>query len=141
MGKPRFLVDDQWVRAYYKFGWSHVDVELELGLKPRFDGIRVLGDPVGSILHSILFPRLCDSFGVGDTFRAQFGVGHLLKPDKDRKIVCISYNRCSTDSKYHIAFQVRADADIEWLKNVAKILMTSIEKTGLAKNFLYLINK
>jgi hypothetical protein len=112
-------------------------------LKPRFDGIRILGDPVGSILHSILFPRLHDCFVIGDTFRTHggFGAGHLLKPDPGRKIVCISYNRASTDSKYHIAFQVRADANIEWLKNVSEILTDSIEKTGLAKNFLYLINK
>jgi hypothetical protein len=139
MGKPRFAIEDQWVRAYFKYGWSDVDIDLELGLKPRFGGVRVFGDPAASVLHSLLFPRLCDDFGHGESFKAHFGrdSGKWLRAARDSKIACISYKRIATDGIYHIAFQVRAGSNIEWLKNVVALLMSSLEKAGLAQSYTY----
>jgi hypothetical protein len=42
--------------------WSDIYVDLELGLKPRFGGKRVFGDPISSVIHSVVFPRT-DIFG------------------------------------------------------------------------------
>jgi hypothetical protein len=134
IGKPRFAVEDQWVKAYFKYGWSDVDVDLELGLRPRFGGIRVFGDPVAAILHSILFPRLAGCFVGEGAFKAHAGAdtGHWLKAGRGLKIFTIAYKRFATDSSYHLAFQVKKEADVSWLKNVVDILMASINKAELA---------
>lgn len=137
--KPRFAVEDQWVRAYFKYGWSDIDVNLELGLKPKFGGIRVFGDPVGTIIHSTFFPRLASKLGkkTGRQFLAHAGRdgGRWLKAGRDRKILNTFYARCATNSDYHIAFQVRRDAEIEGIQNAIKILMVSIQKAGLVDSY------
>lgn len=133
MGKPRFAIEDQWVRAYFKYGWSDIDVDLELGLIPRFGGIRVFGDPISSIVHSIFFPRLANSLGGGDSFRAHVGPdsGHWLKVARGRKILNVSYRRSADNSTHHIAFQVKRDASIDGIKNAIEILMAGLEKIKL----------
>jgi hypothetical protein len=134
IGKPRFAVEDQWVRAYFKYGWSDVDVDLELGLRPRFGGIRVFGDPVAAILHSVLFPRLAECFARGEAFKAHAGPdnGRWLLVGRGLKLFTITYKRFATDSSYHLAFQVKKEADITWLEKIVPLLMTSIEKAELA---------
>lgn len=138
MGKLRFAVEDQWVRSYFKYGWMIVDVDLELGLKPRFGGIRVFGDPIATIVHSVFFPRLASSFSSRSrSFRAHVGAddGHWLRVGRNLKILNVSYIRSATNSPYHIAFQVREDADLMGIKESVEILMTTAKKVGLVNSF------
>lgn len=139
MGKPRFAVEDQWVRAYFKYGWSDIDVDLELGLKPRFGGIRVFGDPIATILHSLFFPRLASSLGrkMGRTFHAHVGRdnGRWLRVARDRKILNTFYTRSATNSDYHIAFQVMRDAEIVGIQNAIKIIMNAMKEAGLVRSY------
>lgn len=138
MGKPRFAVEDQWVRSYFKYGWTDIDVDLDMGLKPRFGGIRVFGDPIATVVHSMFFPRLAKGFG-GDSlsFRAHVGHddGNWLIAGRDRKILNLSYTRTATESRYHIAFQVKQEFDLEGIVNAIKILMEKIQDAGLVTSF------
>jgi hypothetical protein len=38
--------------------------DIELGIKPDFGGIRVFGDPIATVIHSILFPRMTPSIAI-----------------------------------------------------------------------------
>jgi hypothetical protein len=136
-GKPRFEVEDQWVRAYFKYSTLELDVDLELGLKPRFGGIRVFGDPTATVIHSTFFPRLADRLGSKASFRAHVGAdnGQWLMTAYGHKILNVNYLRSATNSMYHIAFQVKREADMRGIENAIEILMESLSTAGIVDRY------
>jgi hypothetical protein len=128
-----YEVEDQWIKSYYKYGWKYRDVDLELGIRPEFNGIRVFGDPISTVIHSALFPRMTEWLGGTDTFRAHYGQndGSHLTPARDRLIVGIRFQRTADKTKYHLAFQMKQDADFDFWESEMSTLASHMNKAGL----------
>lgn len=148
IGKPMYEVEDQWVRSYFKYGWKKEDVDIELGVKPKFGGIRVFGDPIASVIHSIFFPRVSEHI-ITDryqpSFRAHVGAndGRWLRPQKGRQLLIASYLREPNASLGHYAVNLEMGYEAILLKreidevlynlkeaNFIEAPETSIKKSG-----------
>lgn len=109
IGKPMYVTEDHWVRSYFKYGWTEEDVDIVLGIKPKFGGIRIFGEPVASIIHSIFFPRVSEYFStLNSTFKAHVGEndGKSLRPDKGMQLINCSYIRQSNATINHYTLHI-----------------------------------
>lgn len=135
IGKPMYEVEDQWVRSYFKYGWRKVDVDIELGLKPKFGGIRVFGDPIATIIHSIFFPKVSEYIGAypAQSFRAHVGPdsGLWLRPQAQRQLLIASYLREANASLRHYAINLKMDYEAELLKREIDEVFYNFKEIGL----------
>jgi hypothetical protein len=138
IGKPMYEVEDQWIRSYFKYGWTEADVELELGLRPKFGGIRVFGDPVATTIHSVFFPRISKHIGSypAQNFKAHTGSddGRYLHPQKERQLLIASYTREANSSSGHYAVNLDSKYEAELLKREADELLFSLKEVGFIDN-------
>jgi hypothetical protein len=136
IGKPMYEVEDQWVRSYFKYGWTEADVELELGLRPKFGGIRVFGDPIASTLHSVFFPRISEHIGSypAQNFKAHTGsdYGKYLRPQEGRQILTASYVRMANSSVGHYALNLEKSFEAELLKREIDEVLYSLKEAHFA---------
>jgi len=127
-----YEVEDQWVRSYFKYGWTEEDVDLELGFKPKFGGIRVFGDPIATTIHSIFFPRVSEYIGTypAPSFRAHVGAdsGRWLRPQKERQLLIVSYIRQANASFCHYAINLKKTYEAELLKREIDEVMYSLKE-------------
>ena len=56
-GRAGVKIEDQWVRAYFKFSVPKIWDNLETSSTITYEGVRVFGDPVSSVIHSTFFPE------------------------------------------------------------------------------------
>jgi len=133
VGKPMYQVEDQWVRSYFKYGWREEDVDIELGLRPKFGGIRVFGDPIATIIHSVFFPRFSKYLGARPGFRAHVGSddGRWLRPQQGRQLLVASYVRQANASLGHYAINLKKDFEAELLKREIDELMYNLKEVRI----------
>jgi len=138
IGKPMYEVEDQWIRSYFKYGWTEADIELELGLRPKFGGIRVFGDPVATTIHSVFFPRISEHIGSypAQNFKAHTGFdnGRYLHPQKERQLLIASYIREADSSAGHYAVNLDSKYEVELLKREVDELLFSLKEAGFIDN-------
>lgn len=126
-GKAGITIEDQWVRANFKFSVPKIWNNLERSSTVDYEGIRMFGDPISSIIHSVFFPRLRHAISGKAEFRAHtdFGQGDNIPIEKGRKLLRVTYRRTADGNNYHIAFQVRNGEDMgEWLESIPLFLQT-----------------
>jgi hypothetical protein len=136
--KSLYQVEDRWIASYFKYSATlQSDVDIELGIKPTFGGIRVFGDPVASVLHSIFFPRLAPSLGGADSFRAHMGSdnGNWLMPAKGRKMILSSYIRTANETSYHLAFQLRKTVFAGSHRDEMTKILNVLKESGFITHF------
>lgn len=135
-GMSLYDIEDQLLRSYFKYGWKYRDTDIELGMKPEFGGIRVFGDPIATVIHSTLFPRMADVLGGTDSFRANAyqNDGSSFRPAKGRLLVGISYLRVADGLIYHIVFQLKERADFRAWETEILALGKSMKEVGLIKS-------
>lgn len=135
VGKTLFEVEDQWVRSYFKYGWREEDVDIELGIKPKFGGIRVFGDPIASIMHSIFFPRISEFTGThpAQSFRAHVGTdsGQWLQPQRNNELLVASYIRLANDFMGHYAINLKKPYDATTLKREFDEVLEALKELGI----------
>jgi hypothetical protein len=135
IGQPMYDVDDQFVRSYFKYGWREEDVDIELGIKPRFDGIKVFGDPIATTVHSTFFPRVCDYTGKEATqpFRAHVGPnsGQWLRPQRNCQLLVASYIRLANNSLGHYAINLERTFDAKQLEIEFKTILDRLKTIEL----------
>ncbi|MBI2126047.1 MAG: hypothetical protein HYY67_01730 [Thaumarchaeota archaeon] len=136
-GMSLYEIEDQWIKAYFTYGWDYEDVNLELGISPEFNGIRVFGDPVSTLIHSTVFPRMASWLSPKTGFRAHTGPkdGMELKVEEGRAIVGLNYQRTADGISYHLAFQPSQEADVEFWKGEIVSLASSLNHIGLIDAF------
>jgi hypothetical protein len=133
-----YQVEDRWIASYYKYSATfQPDVDIELGLKPTFGGIRVFGDPIASVLHSVFFPRIAPLLGGSDSFRAHMGTedGKWLRPAKGRKMILASYVRAADEVVYHLAFQLRKTAYAGSIRDEMTKILDALKKYDYISHF------
>jgi hypothetical protein len=133
-----YQVEDRWIASYFKYSATlRSDVDIELGLKPTFGGIRVFGDPIASVLHSVFFPRIAPLLGGSDSFRAHMGSenGKWLRPAKGRKMILASYSRTADETIYHIAFQLRKTAYAGTHSEEMTKVLNALKESGFIADF------
>jgi len=139
IGKPMYEVEDQWVRSYFKYGWTKGDVALEFGEKPQFGGVRVFGDPVATAIHSIFFPRIAEHIGAypAQSFRAHVGPnsGKWLRPQTERQLFIVSYIRQANACLSHYAVNLKETYEAELLKLDMKEILYGLKEAGFIDHF------
>ena len=135
-GNVLFQVEDQMIRSYFRYGWRYQEVDLELGVKPNFGGIRMFGDPNATIVHSVIFPRMARWLGSTDSFRAHIGQnnGEKLRPARGRTLIGYTYERAADGKLYHIAFQLKNSADLPGWKQDIQVLVNALENIDLLRS-------
>lgn len=131
-----FSLEDQWIRAYFKYTAPRVYVDLELYSRIPYRGIYVFGDPVTTILHSIFFPRLGRAITGKAEFRAHTGHGNgkAISFQKDRQLLLANYVRTADGERYHLGFLVRKEEDLgQWLGEIPLVL-DELRKVGLVRD-------
>ena len=132
-----FRLEDQWIRAYFKYTVPRVYVDLELYSRIPYKGIYVFGDPITTILHSIFFPRLGKAITGKAEFRAHtgFGNGRGIPFQKDRQLLLSSYRRTADGQTYHLGFLLREEEEnlAEWSGEIPLVL-EELEKIGLVRD-------
>jgi Cdc6-like AAA superfamily ATPase len=110
-------VEDQMMKSYFRYGLWYNEIAYQSGTKLIIEGIRPFGNPVASIIHSIIFPSLTEWLR-HDGFKAHTGLGDGFGyvPDSGRVIVGLNYIRSADGSKYHLVFQLDSAADVEAVK-------------------------
>lgn len=130
-----FRLEDQWIRAYFKYTAPRVYVDLELYSRIPYKGIYVFGDPVTTILHSIFFPRLGKAITGKAEFRAHtgYGNGKAIPFQKDRQLLLSNYRRTADGQTYHLGFLLRQEEDLaEWLAQIPLVL-DELQKVGMVR--------
>ena len=120
-----FSLDDQWLRAYFKYSVPRVHVNLEEFRRIPFKGIHVFGDPITTVIHSVFFPRLGRAITRKAEFRAHtgYGPGKSIGFQKDRQLLLSYYRRNADGQMYHVGFLVRQEEDLaEWLEEIPRVL-------------------
>jgi hypothetical protein len=133
-----YQVEDRWIASYFKYSATlQTDLDIEVGLKPTFGGIRVFGDPVASVLHSVFFPRIAPLLGGSDSFRAHMGIdnGKWLWPAKGRKIILASYFRAADETSYHLAFQLTKTAYAGSHREEMTKVLNTLKQSGFVTSF------
>lgn len=131
-----FTLEDQWIRAYFKYTAPRVYVDLELYSRVPYKGIYVFGDPVSTIIHSIFFPRLGKAITGKAEFRANtgYGTGRALPFQKDRQLLLVNYRRTADGQMYHLGFLVRQEEDLaQWLGEIPLVL-EELQKSGVVRD-------
>lgn len=131
VGQILYELEDQWVRAYFKYGDEHFRRTLKHLWEIR--GVRAFGDPVSSILHSIFLPRFGDHI-LGDfTWKAHTkeSTGEHLKPDKGGQVLNINYVRTSTGTLAHLAFQIEDNLRLKDVSSDIESVMVFLKNKGL----------
>ncbi len=126
-GKAGIVIEDQWVRANFKFRVPKIWDNLERSTGVNYEGVRMFGDPISSLIHSIFFPRLRSSISGKADFRAHTGLGKAdgVLVEKGRNLLRVIYRRTADGNISHIAFQVRKDEDMgEFLESIPLLLGT-----------------
>jgi hypothetical protein len=146
IGKPLYGVEDQWVRSYFKYGWKQEDVDIELGVKPKFGGIRVFGDPISSVIHSVFFPRVSEhivSKFSRPSFRAHVGTndGRWLRPQTNRQLLIASYVREANASIGHYAVNLEMSYEAGLLKREIDEVLHNLKETGFIEAPQVIIKK
>ena len=136
-GMSQYEIADQWVKAFFTYGWEFKDVDLELGINPQFNGVRVFGDPISTVVHSALFPRLAPWLSREAGFRSHTGPkdGRELEAEPGRAVLGMNYQRVADGISYHIAFEPSSEADIELWKGEVASIGSSLHHIGLIDAF------
>ncbi len=136
-GLSLLSVEDQWIRSYFKFGWRYHDVDIELGIKPDFGGIRVFGDPIATVIHSILFPRMTPSIANNYSFKAHTGKddGLHLYVMKGGQIVGLNYQRVADGETYHLVFNIKEKAYLDDINKDLQTIGDALKSIKLIKDF------
>ncbi|MCL2135518.1 MAG: hypothetical protein FWH37_08240 [Candidatus Bathyarchaeota archaeon] len=66
-------VDDQFIRAYFKYGWMDQYDDVAFVGERKFEGLRVFGDHVSTVLHSVFFLRVFEFTGKAVVQRVHTG--------------------------------------------------------------------
>ncbi|MDG6991231.1 MAG: ATP-binding protein [Nitrososphaerota archaeon] len=132
-GLSLFEIEDQWIKSLFTYGWEFADVDLELGVNPQFNGVRVFGDPISTVIHSTLFPRMASWLSKKAGFRAHTGPkdGMELVAEPGRVVVGLNYERTADGISYHLAFEPSREADIDVWRSEITALGSSLQYIGL----------
>jgi GTPase SAR1 family protein len=130
-------VDDQFIRAYFKYGWVDQYEDVELVGKSKFDGLRVFGDPVSSILHSVFFPRVSEFTGKDVAQRVHTGQdnGLWLRPQRECKLLVVAYLRLANNSLGHYAVNLEKSYETGQLETDFKSILDSLSAKRLLKDY------
>lgn len=127
------IIDDQWLRAYFKFSVPKIWYDLEASPNIPYTGIRFYNDPVASIIHSIFFPRFGRSIMGKAEYHAHQHAGRtdFLTIERDRKLLLCLYRRVADGRMCHLAFQLKKEADTaEWIEGI-NIILGTLQKQGI----------
>ncbi len=113
-GKPVYQVEDQWVRASFKYGSVEPKIDLASGIIGPSRQARIFGDPVASILDTIFLPELIGKLGTPDSWRVNNypNDGSQLLKAAERKILNCVYVRFADNQVWHMAYQIRQSEDV-----------------------------
>jgi hypothetical protein len=119
-----FTVEDQWVKAYFRYSAFPTFVNLDLGLIAGESGILIFGDPISSILDSTFLPKVMKGFAEGETFKVNSypNDGSALRSHFG-KVVNASFKRIADGETWHLAFNLKMNYETDTLKTeIAKTL-------------------
>jgi type II secretory pathway predicted ATPase ExeA len=125
--KPIYEVEDQWVKAYFKYSVLGPQVNLEFGLISENSGALIFGDPVSSILDSVFLPRVIQSFEDPLNFQINSYPNDGRFLTGRGKIVNATYKRVADNRVWHLAFHLKPETETVGLK---KDMETVLEKLG-----------
>ena len=129
------------VRAYFKFSVPKIWDNLETSSNVTYEGVRIFGDPVSSVVHSVFFPRLRHAVSGKAEFRAHTGFdeGEEIRIEPGRKLLKTVYRRVADGKIHHLAFQVKGEEDVgEWLESI-NLTMSTMRNLGFVN--LYKCNE
>lgn len=133
IGKPMYEIEDHLLRSYYKYGWTEQYFDLRKDIT-SFGGIRIFGDPISTILHSIFFPQLNKYFDPSrGSFKAHVGEndGRSLQPPTNMQLIIISYVRQANASYGHYALNLRLNCESILVEKEIKEVLYSINEIEL----------
>jgi hypothetical protein len=132
---PIYEVEDQWMRAYFKYGALGPQVNLEFGLIAENSGALIFGDPISSILDSVFLSRLIHSLEDPPPFRIN------SYPDNGRflvgrgKILNASYKRVADARDWHLAFHLKPETDTIGLTKDIERLLQKLKGVQLIQDY------
>ncbi len=137
LGKSLYQLEDQWVKAYFKYGSVDPKIDLEFGFLGALSGVRIFGDPIASIVDTLLLPKLIYNLGSPDDWRVNTypNDGSRLRVSPARKVLNCVYDRAADNVTYHMAFQVQDYTDLVPIHSEAERLLAYLKGIGLITNF------
>jgi hypothetical protein len=133
--KPIYEVEDQWIKAYFKYSVLGPQVNLEFGLISENSGALIFGDPVSSILDSIFLPHVIQSFEDPLTFQINSYANDGRFLTGRGKIVNASYKRVADNRTWHLAFHLKPETDTVDLKKDMVRVLEKLQGMQLIHNY------
>lgn len=139
MGKPMYMLNDQWLGSYFKIGWAHKLFDIDKGFIPIFGGIIMFRDAISSLMHSIVFPRVSSYLQGATPFKVLSRKGtsrSFRKPRRSgRKYIVVDYQRIADSSNYFYVLNLDAEIEIEPVRKEVANLMATLKGRNLVNRY------
>lgn len=139
MGKPMYVLNDQWLGSYFKIGWAHRLFDIDKGFIPIFGGIIMFRDPISSMIHSIMFPRVADHLKGPIPFKvlSKKGSSRSFRKPKTagRKYIIVDYQRSADNSNYFYVLNLSGECEIDLVRKKVAILMSTLRSKDLVNKY------
>lgn len=133
--RPIYRVEDQWVRAYFKYTGVYTLVALDLGLISRESGILIFGDPISSILDSVFLHKVIQFLERPDPFRVNsYPNDGMQLGSSVGRILNMSFTRVADGNPWHLAFHLKLAMKTSGLVEEITRIMDKLRSVGLLKN-------
>ena len=139
IGRQTYVLNDQWLASYFKIGWLQKIFDIDKGFTPIFGGIFMFQDPIASILHSIIFPRVSSHLRNAKPFKVLSKKGttaQFRKPYKTtRKYVLVNYQRSVDGLSYFYILNLSKDATTSLIRKDIVNIMSTLKSKELVDNY------
>ncbi len=126
--KQLFGIEDQWVRAYFKYSGLGPQVNLEFGFIDENSGALTLpsGDPISSILNTVFLHRVIHHLEAPPPFWINTYPNDGMLLAGRGKILNASYNRAADGRDWHLAFHLKPEMETHGLREDIKMTLENL---------------
>lgn len=136
-GKPIYKVEDQWIRASFKYGSVLPEIDMASGIIRPSRQARIYGDPIASIIDTIFLPDVIGKLGAPDSWRSNNfpNDGSGAPETEGRKILNCAYIRTADNQAWHMAYQIRKPEDVSVISTQMEGALEFLFERGLVGDF------